>query len=195
VAVQPFFHWILTILLFACLASFFWAMRAFFRQPSGFTSGMRVTSLCGFAAALIHFRAVWTVQAIPSGRAIVAASMYVAAFTLFWWAILANRQRPLSAVFSDDAPEHLVQRGPYRWIRHPFYCSYLTTWAAGLAASWDYWVATTVALMLAIYIRAAVVEERKFGNSPLAGAYARYQERTGLFFPNVFKLLAGRRSA
>jgi len=49
-----------------------------------------------------------------------------------------------------------------------------------------------LAVMLVIYVWAAVVEEAKFARSPLASAYERYRSHTGLFFPNPVKLLARR---
>ena len=83
--------------------------------------------------------------------------------------------------------------GPYRFVRHPFYCSYLLTWAAGVVASAQFWLLPTVAIMLIIYTRAAKLEEEKFTRSPLAETYKSYRTRTGLFLPNPIKMLSLRR--
>ncbi len=88
-----------------------------------------------------------------------------------------------------------MEHGPYRFVRHPFYCSYLLAWAAGFVATAQTWLLPTVAVMLVIYVRAAKLEEEKFTRSPLAGTYERYRSRTGLFLPNPVKLLAPRRPA
>jgi len=176
--------------LFVCLASFFWAMLAFFVQPNGFTPGMRVISISGTLLAMLHFYALLSAVPVSAGRAFAAACLYGSSLALFWWAIAVNRKKPLSAVCSPDAPGHLVKNGPYRWIRHPFYTSYLLAWAAGLAGSGQGWLLAPTLAMLVLYLRAAVMEERKFARSPLARAYSRYQRRTGRFLPSVWKLIA-----
>jgi protein-S-isoprenylcysteine O-methyltransferase Ste14 len=87
---------------------------------------------------------------------------------------------------------HLVEGGPYRLLRHPFYCSYLLAWTAGIAATGRWWLIPTVLVMLAIYVRAARMEEDKFTRSPLAAAYERYRSQTGMLLPNPAKLFRAR---
>ena len=181
-------------LLLACLASFRWGMVKFFSQPAGSTIGMRAISICGAGFAILHLAAILLGPVIPASRGLAAALLYVCALGLFWWAIRANSPRPLSAAFSPDSPQHLVERGPYRLMRHPFYCSYLLTWGAGIVATGMIWLVPTLAVMLGIYLRAAKIEEGKFTRSPLASSYERYRSRTGLLFPNPLKLVMLRRS-
>jgi protein-S-isoprenylcysteine O-methyltransferase Ste14 len=181
------------VLLVACLASFRWGMLKFFSQPAGLTTGMKVISVCGAVFAILHLAAILLAPAIPANRGATGGFLYVLALGLFWWAIRANSPRPLSAAFSPDSPQHLVERGPYRWMRHPFYCSYLLTWLAGVIASGMIWLIPTVVVMLAIYVRAARMEEEKFTHSPLASKYERYRAHTGLLLPNPIKLVTARR--
>ena len=108
---------------------------------------------------------------------------------MFWWAIKASTAGNLSAIFSPDAPARLVEEGPYRFIRHPLYCSYILTWTAGLIATAQPWLLVTVLVMAVIYLRAAIQEEQKFFHSPLATAYRSYRTRTGLIIPNPWKLV------
>jgi protein-S-isoprenylcysteine O-methyltransferase Ste14 len=190
----PFVWQLLSVALFlACLASFIWGMRSFFVQPAGTTAGMRLTGICGSISALVQLAVLLQPGSVTGGRGLAAAILYSLALALFWWAIAANRRKPLSAVFSPDAPAHLVQEGPYRYLRHPFYCSYLVTWIAGVVATGQLWLLATVAVMLAIYIRAAKMEEQKFSASDLAVRYESYRARTGLFLPNPWKALSSKR--
>lgn len=181
-------QWSLAALLFVCLASFGWAMRGFFIHPAGTTLGMRITGVCGTVFAILHFAAILLAKNLPDARAAVAALLYAAALALFWWAISANRNKPLSAVFSPDLPVHIVNHGPYRYIRHPLYCSYLMTWIAGCIGTLAWWLVPTVIVMVIIYIRAARQEEEKFSRTSLAPVYRDYRSRTGLLTPKFLFL-------
>jgi protein-S-isoprenylcysteine O-methyltransferase Ste14 len=81
--------------------------------------------------------------------------------------------------------EHtLVTRGPYRWIRHPFYVSMaLMTFGSTLvAANWFIFVSGVVVFSL-LALRSRVEEEQlaeRFGD-----AYLEYRKRTGRFLPKL----------
>ena len=189
-------HVVLAGLLVACLASFKWGMERFFARPvDARPEGLKLLSICGSGFAVLHLAAIVMTSYIPSTRALIAASLYGTGLALFWWAIRSNRAHPLSAVFSRDLPEHLMDRGPYRFVRHPFYCSYLLTWIAGFVGTGQIWLLPTAAVMFAVYLRAAHLEEKKFTQSSLAVDYERYRSRTGLFLPNPIKLFGAQDSA
>jgi protein-S-isoprenylcysteine O-methyltransferase Ste14 len=179
------------VLLLLCLGSFFWGMLRFFSRPAGVSRGAKAIGLCGFAFGFLHLGAIVASPGVGATQALSAAAFYLTALWLFWWAIQANSPRPLSAVLSPDIPEHLMQDGPYRFIRHPFYCSYILTWTAGVVATQQLWLLSTVAVMFGIYLYAAKKEEEKFERSSLGPSYQQYQARTGRFFPNPVKLIAG----
>ena len=81
--------------------------------------------------------------------------------------------------------EHtLVTRGPYGWIRHPFYVSMalMTFGSALVAANWFIFVSGVVAFSL-LALRSRVEEEQlaaRFG-----AAYLEYRKRTGRFLPRL----------
>jgi protein-S-isoprenylcysteine O-methyltransferase Ste14 len=45
-------------------------------------------------------------------------------------------------------------------------------------------------IMLALYARAAILEERKFADSALKAEYRDYRSRTGFFLPSCRTLMA-----
>lgn len=188
-------QYLLIACLVLCLASFTWAMQRFFVRPAGATAGMNAIGAGGLLFGILHVAALGSAANIAPARAFAAAALYFCSLGLFWWAIYANLARRLSACFSPDAPQHLVQHGPYRLVRHPLYCSYLLTWLAAPVATGSLSLLLTFAAMAAIYFVAARTEEKKFSQSPLAGAYQQYRSRTGLFFPAFVPLaLAGKNS-
>ena len=182
------------LLLLTCLLSFAWAMRNFFVQPAGTTAGMKMISASGTVFAVLHFVAILLSNNMTTERGCVGALLYVWSLSLFWWAIRTNSAARLSAAFSPDVPVHLVEDGPYRLIRHPFYCAYVLAWSAGPIATARWWLLPTAMVMALIYWRAARVEEEKFSRSSLADNYQQYRARTALLVPNPMKFLLARRS-
>lgn len=179
-------------LLAACLASFAWGMNRFFERPAQRTRGMLITQTSSVLFAALHFFAIASSTHLHGQFVALGAVLYAIALTLFWWAIQTHGSKRLSAIDSPDAPKHLVEEGPYVFVRHPFYASYLLTWVAGAIACSQWWLVPTVLVMLAIYLQAARYEEKKFSLTPLAKAYAEYRNRTGLFLPNPLKFMMSR---
>jgi protein-S-isoprenylcysteine O-methyltransferase Ste14 len=183
-------------LLILCLGSFAWGVRSFFGRPTGANSRMGFIVISGAVFAVLHLVAILRATDVPAGLMWLGICGYILSLCLYWWAIRVNRSRPLSAAFSEDLPVHLNNRGPYRFVRHPFYCSYLLSWTAGVLASAQWWLALTVLVMIFVYVKAAEQEEDKFARSSLADRYREYQEETGMLLPNPFKMAgAGRRAA
>jgi protein-S-isoprenylcysteine O-methyltransferase Ste14 len=164
-------------------------MLAFFVKPVGYTPGMTLIASTGILFSALHLIMVGLAQDVPFAFSLAAIVLYAISVSLFWWAIAVNRKSPLSAAFSPDAPQHITNQGPYQIVRHPFYCSYLLAWTAGVFASYRWWLAITPATMLIVYWRAARWEENKFAHSSLAERYAAYRAEVGMLMPNPLKFL------
>jgi protein-S-isoprenylcysteine O-methyltransferase Ste14 len=102
---------------------------------------------------------------------------------IFIWAVRTVGLQRLTAVFSKDAPDELIVSGPFRFVRNPFYLSYMMVYLQALVASRSWWAALPLAGMGWLYYRAALVEENKFLSSHLASEYRLYAARTGRFVP------------
>ena len=160
----------------AAFASFGWGVLRFFRKPSG--PSPRALAVAGFGLGF----SVWNIVALAHASAApifagAGIAGHVLATLLFWGAIRACQGRPLTAIFETDQPVHLVRRGPYRWMRHPFYTSYTIFWFSGWIASGSTVSLLAALTMLAFYVQGAREEERKFAASPLAQEYAAYRRR------------------
>ena len=84
---------------------------------------------------------------------------------------------------SDDAPRHIVTYGAYRFVRHPFYSSFLLAFAAACLL-----LPHPVILAFALYVfivlnLTAAREERRLQASEFGGEYQTYMVKTGRFFP------------
>jgi protein-S-isoprenylcysteine O-methyltransferase Ste14 len=142
-------------------------------KPTGSNRLIKLLSVAGIVSGVLHLEAITHAHQMEWQRISISLLLYFAAFCTFWWTVRTNSSRPLSAIFSDDAPVHLVTSGPYRIVRHPFYCSYLLTWLAGVVATGGPWLVLTFLIMLGIYVRAAQAEERKFSSTLFAQAFQR----------------------
>jgi protein-S-isoprenylcysteine O-methyltransferase Ste14 len=97
----------------------------------------------------------------------------------------ASREGALHFAFDVENPVSLVTAGPYRYVRHPFYTSYLIFWTGLALGTWSLWAVPVLVLMAVLYTVAARGEEGKFANSPMAAEYAAYRTRTGMFWPRL----------
>lgn len=77
----------------------------------------------------------------------------------------------------------LVTRGPYRWVRHPFYdCMALFVLSLGLAAANWFVLGAGVVVFALLAVRTRIEEEKllaRFGDP-----YRAYLARTGRFLPS-----------
>jgi protein-S-isoprenylcysteine O-methyltransferase Ste14 len=78
----------------------------------------------------------------------------------------------------------LVTRGPYRWVRHPFYDAALLMILGNslAAANWFLFAAGTVTFIL--MAARSRIEERKLLDR-FGAPYRAYRERTGRFLPRL----------
>lgn len=168
---------VLTALI--AFASFGWGVICFFGKPSGRASRRALS-----VAALGLGFSVWNLAALAcsSAAAVLMATGiagHVLATLLFWGAIRACGATRLTAIYETDVPVELICRGPYRWMRHPFYTSYTLFWFSAWIASGSTVSLLAALTMLAFYVQGAREEERKFAASPLARDYANYRRLTG----------------
>jgi protein-S-isoprenylcysteine O-methyltransferase Ste14 len=118
-------------------------------------------------------------------RLVVAGGLYATALIIFWWSLRTSWQRRLAVAFSPVVSEHLVQTGPYRWVRHPIYLAYLLAWLAGGIGIGTWWAWIVLPTMGAQYLHAISYEENQFLTGPLAADYHAYRSRTGMLFPRL----------
>ena len=167
----------------AIVGQHIWATRDHFvskkMAPLALALGLLVvaTTLI-FSVLLFFFEA-------PAATTIIGLVLELASLALFWAAIRTSRQAKLLFAFDPGLPHGLLDVGPYRYVRHPFYTSYLLFWIGWALAIWSVWTLPLLLLFIAFYVAAATGEERKFAATDLGGDYASYRRRAGLFWPKL----------
>ncbi len=80
----------------------------------------------------------------------------------------------------------LVTRGPYRWVRHPFYLATALAVVANSLATANWFLALTGGIAFGLLVLRTRIEEEKlierFGEE-----YKDYMKRTGRFLPRLFQ--------
>jgi protein-S-isoprenylcysteine O-methyltransferase Ste14 len=133
------------------------------------------------ADALRHDR-MW---GLGRGHLLAGAMVVWLGLALRVWSIvmLGGAWRTTVAMEPWDS---LVERGPYRWIRHPSYTGFLIA-AFGLGLMLGNWIslAIVVLLPLAALLRRISVEEAVMAEV-LGHHYAAYRARTRCLLPGVW---------
>jgi protein-S-isoprenylcysteine O-methyltransferase Ste14 len=78
----------------------------------------------------------------------------------------------------------LVHSGPYRWIRHPQYSSYILI-SLGLFFATGNWLVSALVLSYFVAVAMRSWKEEEMLLNRLGEEYALYQNRTGRFLPKV----------
>ncbi len=164
--------------------SFAWALRGHFEKSIPVSNEMRRLSIFSLFSYMIYVALlVWRDRAVAAGATLGLAGFAVS-ILLFWWTVATTKRRPPALAYSDIDPDTIYTEGPYAYVRHPFYLSYVIFWiATGLAAGRWQWVPALILVFW--YIRLAKGEERRFRSSALSIAYDAYRGRTGMFLPRL----------
>ena len=173
--------WLLLIFGFGCFILFMWATRQHFLISGPLPPGMRMVILLSVVGA-IWFAVRVVVSGAGPGAPYGVALMGVS-LGLFCWTVATTRERRLPIAFADDMPEFIYRTGPYRYLRHPFYMSYILCWIGTSAATRGVWSWVVPLVMGTVYVAVARREEQKFRASRLSEAYDAYRKRTAMFIP------------
>jgi len=124
----------------------------------------------------------------PLWMAIAGAVGLALSLALFHWAAFSIRGRTFSYAGNQDLPQFVHSTGPYRYIRNPFYASYLLAIVSTVVMWPNWWGVAIVVGMVGYFQWLTRFEEGKFEKSPVAAEYAKYKARTGRLIPR-FTLL------
>lgn len=160
-----------------------WALRAHFRSKSVPLGTMLISATVSLTT-LAYLALTWTTES-PFPVALLGLVGEALSLWLFLATLKASRDARLRLAFDRELPDSLVQHGPYRFVRHPFYTSYLLFWSSWALAIWSVWAVPFLVALFVIYVVAARGEEEKFSRSDLSGSYAAYRAKVGFLFPRL----------
>jgi protein-S-isoprenylcysteine O-methyltransferase len=135
----------------------------------------------------IYVAKQWPAAALPHQRtfAFAGVALFVAGLLLRWWAII-TLGRFFTVDVTIEKDHELVERGPFRMVRHPSYTGVLLAFV-GLALTLGNWAALLVILLP---ISAAFIHRMNVEENALSGAlgpqYTDYIRRTKRLVPFIY---------
>jgi len=115
----------------------------------------------------------------------LAVGLFATGLAVRWWAIVTlGRFFTVDVVIEQD--HELVQRGPFRWVRHPSYTGVLLAFLGWGMTLWN-WVALAVVLVpiFVAFLRRMKVEEEALSRA-LGQRYEQYMKRTKRLVPFIY---------
>ncbi|MEM6802532.1 MAG: isoprenylcysteine carboxylmethyltransferase family protein, partial [Bacteroidota bacterium] len=118
-----------------------------------------------------------------TGLSLLLLSLFLFLWTAYW--MRQKIRRKLHPIYTIDDMSRILTRGPFKWIRHPFYTSYILSFLGGAIAINQYWIYPLFILPFFIYLFAARTEEAHLSAGKNGPAYLEYKEKTGRFIPRL----------
>jgi protein-S-isoprenylcysteine O-methyltransferase Ste14 len=173
------------ILIIASLATFavITGISTFhFTRKGAVPLGAIVISAAAVSSVAVFAWCAWTAPR----DTLLALPLYAAALGLFLWTIRTTRRRDFVLAFTKIVPASLSVDGPYAYVRHPFYVSYLIYHFTNALATTSLLPWAMFALMVVIYVVAARGEEQFLSQGDYGNEYGAYRRRTGMFIPKLW---------
>jgi protein-S-isoprenylcysteine O-methyltransferase len=120
-----------------------------------------------------------------NGVAVAAVMLFAVGLILRWWAIV-TLGRFFTVDVTIERDHEVVDRGPFRWVRHPSYTGVLLAFV-GWALTLRNWTAIAVVLVpifVAFYRRMNVEEDAL--RAALGARYEEYMRRTKRLVPFIY---------
>lgn len=123
----------------------------------------------------------WGIIAIPWTAKLIGLFFLAAGLWLKIWSY-KSLGKNWSAKINIYNDHFLVKTGPYKWIRHPVYDSYLLTFIGGFLISGDCLVLIIGVGYFFLNVARAYEEEKLLGDK-FKKEYQSYHNKTGMFLP------------
>lgn len=179
-------HLVALLLVAVTIGSFLWASLYYFRQVKC-DRWKLVYKISIYLCMGIYGWAIAVSTTPPPWSLIGGMVLLLLILGIFWSAVAAHGKARPAFAFDQHQVERIVQTGPYRFVRHPFYTSFLLSQAATAMIAGQPALLLTIPWFAVFYFRAARNEESFLLSNDLADEYRTYCARTGRFLPRLVR--------
>jgi len=173
-------------LLTACFISFSWAVIAVFQKPNEkMPTKMYILGILSNLFFFGQLALLFKQNDQNLGIAIIGLLLLSLSLGLFWSAVPYAKSIQLGIAFAKKTSPKILMEGPYKFIRHPFYTSYLMFWFAAFLVIQSYCLLISVVVMAWFYFSAINEEETMLLNSEMGELYKSYRLKTGAILPRL----------
>jgi protein-S-isoprenylcysteine O-methyltransferase Ste14 len=117
--------------------------------------------------------------------AVCGAILALVAVLLYEWTRRTVIDRNFYVGLAGEVPAAVCEIGPYRYVRHPFYLSYMLAFL-GVAVAFPSLIVSGVCLVnIGLFVYMAIDDERVLLGSAIGADYETYKERVGMFLPRL----------
>ncbi len=164
--------------------SFAWSVIGVFKKHSEMQyKYYRVLQFFSILQWLVMIKAVFFVHFDSDFKIWIALIIQLICAVIFWTHSKIVKENGFTIVFSMDKPQRFVQKGLYKYIRHPFYSTYMLSYFSLSFIYLDLIGIISSFTILFLYYKGSLMEEEKFLNSDFSIEYSKYIKRSGRFFP------------
>lgn len=147
----------------------FFSMMVFYFRSGPLRAGDRFMQVAAVLTAAIHFAVFLPAGEVPPVRSGACLALLLLSNALFWGARMAHGTNRPGAIFGGTTPIEIVRSGPYRFVRHPFYLSYVVGFLALSVFAGRWWLYLNDAAIFILYNAAARQEEQVLSRLPQLG--------------------------
>ena len=149
-------------------------------RDNGATLG-QISFISGMLCVL--FMGLFYGLALP--LALCGAILASCSVKLYEWSRRAVVDRHFYIGLAGEVPPAVCEAGPYRYVRHPFYLSYMVAFL-GVAVAFPSPIVAGVCLInIGLFVYMAIDDERTLLGSAIAADYQAYRGRVGMLLPRI----------
>jgi protein-S-isoprenylcysteine O-methyltransferase Ste14 len=117
--------------------------------------------------------------------AVCGAILALGAVLLYEWTSRTVIDRNFYVGLAGEVPPAVCNAGPYRYMRHPFYFSYMVAFVAVAVAFPSFIVSGVCLVNIGLFVYMAIDDEGVLLASALSADYRAYRGRVGMFVPRL----------
>jgi protein-S-isoprenylcysteine O-methyltransferase Ste14 len=136
-----------------------------------FASGMACVFVMGLFYGLVAL------------AALCGCVLALCSVALYEWTRRTAVDRNFYVGLAGEVPPAVCEMGPYRYVRHPFYLSYMMAFVAVAVAFPSPIISGVCLLNIGLFVYMALDDENVLLASSLGASYRDYRGRVGMFLP------------